>query len=408
MLSISILQKIAANIFLASILSSVALAATQPQEAGISGDSAASFTALSARADAARDADRIEEAERLYNRALALRPQWVEGWWSLGTIAYDRDTFTEAVRAFQKVTALAPKNGNAYIMLGLSEFELGRDSLSLQHLEKGEQLGISEDPNLIHVALYHQGVLLQRAGKFQAAQETLQQLCLQGVQSAELAQTLGMVLLRMTGRQAPEKSSTDAEIVARVGDAGCLAGQKKFDDGKKELSEVVQQHPSYPNLHYALGIILLQANDPAGAEVEFKEEIRNNPADVVSRLQIAAATYKINSAEGLPYAEEAVKLAPSQPFAHYLLGLLLLDTDDYPGAIPELEIARKAFPSESKIYLALGTAYSRAGRKQEAAQARAAFSKLTEEKTAASTNESQPDSRDNGQIRVGDMPSAPQ
>jgi tetratricopeptide (TPR) repeat protein len=66
-------------------------------------------------------------------------------------------------------------------------------------------------------------------------------------------------------------------------------------------------------------------------------------------------------------------------FAHYLLGLLLLDTNDYQRALPELEIAEKAFPREPKLYFALGSAYSRAGRKQDAERARSMFERLTKE-----------------------------
>jgi len=66
-------------------------------------------------------------------------------------------------------------------------------------------------------------------------------------------------------------------------------------------------------------------------------------------------------------------------FAHYLLGLLLLDTNDYERALPELEIAQRAFPREPKVYFALGSAYSRAGRKQDAARARSMFERLTKE-----------------------------
>ncbi len=277
----------------------------------------------------------------------------------------------------------------------------------MQHLEKGAALGLSEDANLRHVALYHEGVLLQRAGKFQAAQETLEQLCLQGVQSPQAITNLGMVLLRMRDREAPTAGSDDVTIVSRIGDAGCLAAQKKFDASKKELSEVVSQHPEYPKIHYAFGIVLMEANDLDGADAEFKQEIENNPTDLVSRLQIAASMYKTNSAEGLPYAEEAVKLAPQQPFAHYLLGLLLLDTDDFQGAIPELEIAREAFPRESRIYLALGTAYSRAGRKQEAARARGKFTRLNEEKKSIPNSEQGSQLPGSGQIRVGDIQIAP-
>jgi Flp pilus assembly protein TadD len=59
-----------------------------------------------------------------------------------------------------------------------------------------------------------------------------------------------------------------------------------------------------------------------------------------------------------------------------LLGLLRLDTGDASGAVPELEIAQKAFPKESRVYFSLGNAYSRIGRKADAARVRAEFSKL--------------------------------
>jgi tetratricopeptide (TPR) repeat protein len=345
---------------------------------------ATTFASLSSRAESARNADRLEEAESLYKQALVLRPRWIEGWWSLGTVAYDRDSYTEAERAFLKVTNLSPNNGNAFVMLGLTEFELGRDTLALQHLEKGMGLGIDESENLRQVALYHRGVLLQRAGKFQAAKDTLEQLCMQGVESAAEIRVLGMVLVRSRSKQIPADGSEDVVTLDQVGRAGCLAGQKKFDDAKQVLSAVVAGHPKYANIHYAFGLVLLEANEPAQAEGQFKEEIENNPSDLVSRLQIAAALYKTNSAEGLIYAKEAVKVAPREPFAHYLNGMLLLDTGDYQAALPELQIAHKAYPREAKIYIALASAYSGVGKRQQAAQVRAEFARVSQEKSASS------------------------
>jgi hypothetical protein len=66
-------------IFLAFILARCSSVVVLAQPVGASNDSPASFAELSARANAARDADRMVDAERLYKRALALRPQWTEG-----------------------------------------------------------------------------------------------------------------------------------------------------------------------------------------------------------------------------------------------------------------------------------------------------------------------------------------
>jgi tetratricopeptide (TPR) repeat protein len=367
---------------LASVLVSLCLLSNLPAQTA--SRSAPSFATLSARADAARDTERLDEATALYKQALALRPQWTEGWWSLGTIAYDRNSYADAARAFRKVTVLAPKNGTAFVMLGLSEFELGQDDESLRHIQIGADLGLDKDPQLRNVALYHEGVVQQRKGQFQSARETLEHLCQQEVNSDELIASMGMVLLRMRGKTLPDAGSEDATVVSGVGRAGCFEGQKKFHEAVEVMEGLVAQHLQYPAIHYAFGLILMGASEVTRAGAEFKREIENSPKDVTSYLEIAAAYYKVDSSAGVGFAEQAVRLRPQLPFAQYLLGLLYLDTDNYQGAIPALEVAAKAFPKEAKVFFALGSAYSRAGRRQDAARARAAFERLNKQFPEAS------------------------
>src|SRR5439155_11237834 len=83
-----------------------------------------SFAVLSKRADEARDGDRLEEAKALYTRALALRPTWVEGWWSLGTILYDQNSYPAAARAFGRLVSSDPTNGTAPLMLACCQYQL--------------------------------------------------------------------------------------------------------------------------------------------------------------------------------------------------------------------------------------------------------------------------------------------
>ncbi len=391
-----------------NLLTSGFLAAQRP--ASQPSNAAGSFASLSAKADAARDADRLDEAISLYRRALALRPSWAEGWWSLGTLEYDKDQFAKAATAFQKMIALQPQNGTAQAMLGLCEFELGRDLPALQHIQKGKSLGLQKNPDLWHVVLFHEGILLQRKTSFQAAQDTLEELCLQAGPSDKVANILGMAMLRLPAKDPPPAGSPDADVVLRVGRAECLAGQKKYDQAQPLFDEAIKLNPTYPNIHYAYGLFLFEIRDVTNGVEQLKQEISNQPNDIVARLRIAAGLYKENSSSAIPYAEEAVKLDPKQPFGHYLLGLLRLDVDDYEKAIPELEIAEKGLPRESKIYAALGTAYSRAGRRQEAAQARATFARLTQEEKKKSAAENHANTRESRpeHITVGDMPPAKQ
>lgn len=337
----------------------------------------ADFAALSTQANAARDNNQLDQAATLYKRALALRPQWTEGWWSLGAIQYDRNQYADAARAFQKVMQQAPQQGTARLMYGLCEQELGNDTVALAQIEKAKTMELAADPQLLHVMLYQEGVLQRRAGKFEGAQKDLGELCVENVQNRDVVEQLGRVALR--DRAKAPVTGPDAPAILQVGQASCLAAQKKFAQARQLYSAVLQQYPGLPNVHYAYGKFLLDASDTPAAIEQFQQVIQKDPKNVIARLQIAAAEYRTDSAKGLPYAEEAVQLAPQTPFAHYLLGLLLLDVDNYQKAIPQLQIAERAFPKEAKLYFALGSAYARAGRMKDAAQAWAKFAQLQKE-----------------------------
>ena len=346
--------------------------------------STSSFASLSAQADAARDADRLDEAATLYRNALAIKPGWGEGWWSLGTIDYDRNAYREASQSFEKLLALQPKSGTARAMLGLCQFELGMEDAALESLQEARQAGVAANPQFRHVMLYHEGILLQRKGRFEAAQETLGQLCRQSPYAPEVNLAMGAVALRVSDQKLPVAGTAGYLVMNQSGEATCLGVQRKYDEARRQFDALLASHPQYPNLHYAYGKLLLDASDNDAAVAQFEAEIKRNPNDVVSRLRIASAKYRIDSAAGLPYAEQAVKLDPSLPLGHYLLGLLLLDTDDYLRAIPELEIAQKSFQDQPKVYFALASAYSRAGRHDDAARARETFMRLNKEQQSKS------------------------
>jgi len=328
------------------------------------------FSDLAARANAARDANQLTEARSLYRRALALDPRWAEGWWSLGTIAYDANSYADAARSFAKLVSLQPDSGSAHVMLGLCEFELGQDDAALASLQQGQRLGVSSEEQLRPVVLYHEGILLQRKGRFESAEEVLGQLCRQSPYPPEVQLAIGAIALRNSSRQLPADGTPDNQVMRQVGDAACLGIQRQYQVSGEQFDAILKARPDYPGIHSAYGKMLLNANDTDGAVKQFQAELALNPNDANSLLRIASAKYRIDSAGGLPYAEKAVKLDPNLPLGHYLLGLLLLDTDNYTSAVPELEIAQKAFPDQPKVYFALASAYSRAGRTADAARAR--------------------------------------
>ena len=364
-------------------LSTAALAQTARPATNKSQAGSSSFQALAEEAAKARDADRLDEAVQLYGRALALNPKWAEGWWSLGTLHYDSNRYAEAELAFEKVVALDPKQGTARAMLGLCEFEMGQSDRALKDIEASKTLGVLEDKQLRDVVIYHEGVLLQRAGQFEAAKAALASLCLNGVRINQVVEAFGLVALRLRDDSPPDPGTEAGWVVQHVGRAACLTGAKEYDAAKAEFEQVLARAPDFPLVHFAYGCALIDAHDVDGAVKEFEAEIAQQPKSVLPRLRIAVAEYKVDSAAGLKFAEEAVALRPDLPLGHYLLGLLLLDTGTYDRAVPELETARAAFPKEARIDLALASAYAHVGRAQDASKARAEFARKKQTEQAA-------------------------
>jgi len=336
------------------------------------------FQKLSAAAAAASQANHLDEAVTLYKKALAVRPAWAEGWWSLGTILYDQNAYAAAADAFQHLLLHDPKNGTAHLMLGLCQYQLNLDEKALENIKAAQELGIQKDDNLKHILQYHEAMLLLRKGRFESAMEVLYFLVHDGVQSSDLDGAMGMGVLLMRPKDFPPEGSPARRIVLRVGHAENLGLLQKFDEARKNYLELVQDVPDFPNIHYAYGRFLLELHETDEATLQFQAEIKNNPKHSLAMLRIASVKYRSDSAAGVAFAEEAVKLNPQLAFGHYLLGLLLADIEDFQRAIPEMEIARKTFVNDPTVYFMLGNAYSRTGRKQEAAKARATFKRLNE------------------------------
>jgi tetratricopeptide (TPR) repeat protein len=337
---------------------------------------------IAARAGAARAAGRTSEAIAIYREALATDQTWAEGWWALGTLLYDTDAYADAAAAFERCTSLEPGHGTAWVMLGLAEYRLDRHDAALAHIQRGRRLGVAADPQFRRVMAYHEGILLLGKSEFEQAQEVLARLSAEGVDNADLTAALGMSVLRLQPPEVPEGSALRA-VVARAGVAEQLAAQKKFDEALLAYERLASDYPLVRNVQYALGRYFIARQQPDQAVAAYEREIARFRDHVPARLGIAAIKTDTDPTTALRYAEEAVALNPRVPLGHYLLGTLLLNTADISRAVEELELARDAVPEDPGVHYALGRAYARAGRADDAARAREEFKRLNEERQAA-------------------------
>jgi predicted Zn-dependent protease len=333
---------------------------------------------IAAQAEAARDADRVDEAIPLYRKALAARPAWADGWWSLGTLLYDQDKYADASAAFRKAADLSPKSGDAWVMLGLCEAKLGKSAAALKNIQRGQELGGGGDPKLRPVMLFTQGSLLLEAGDFGKAQEALDDVARDSGPEPGLVTALGSAVL---GIKAPAADPETRELVRRAGSAEYAAARKDdLERAKHEYQRLAYDYPKTRNVQFAFGRFLLANHMDDEAAEAFQRELQNTPDHLLARLGIAGVKASTDPAAGLPYARQAVALAPKLPEAHYLLGLLLLNSGQPKDALAELETAQRGNARDSRVYFQLARAYTELNRKEDAARARAEFVRLEKQR----------------------------
>lgn len=332
---------------------------------------------VSRQAAQAREAGKLEEAIRLYRRAVELEPSWLEGWWYLGTLQYDLDRYPEARDAFRRFVALDEEAAPAWALLGLCEFQTREYDRALASLNRAQALGLTGNDQLVYVARYHLALLLTRFEQFEASHSLLLGLAREHFDNPQIVEALGLAVLRQPFLPI-ELPPDRREMVLLAGRAAAASASLRPEEAEREYRQLVERYPETPHVHYAYGVFLLQGN-PEEALRQFRRELEISPAHLPAHLQIAFEYLKQRKPEeGLPYARKAVELDPRSFVARNALGRLYLEAGRIEEAISELETGVKLAPDSPQMHFALAQAYARAGRRQEAEQARAEFLRLNQ------------------------------
>lgn len=334
------------------------------------------FDSVAAQAAQARDSENLEEAVKLYGQAVKLRPDWAEGWWYLGAMAYDRGQFPEAVDALRKVVTLAPRDAHAFAMLGLSEAKLNQNQPALTHLAQALALGVGDEANMRQVVLFTQANLLLASGAFGRAHELLIQLAKERSADYDLLIALGRSVLGVKSVGSTTASETRDPILT-AGRAEMLAANRETEAALSAYRDLVKRFPKVHNVEFAYGRFLLNNHLDDQAVAAFKREIANSPRHLLARLGIAGALLLTDPATSRIYAEQAVSLAPKLEEAHYLLGASLLAIGDAGRSVFELETAEHLNGNDPRVYFALAKAYKQVHRDRDAAHAREEFLRLS-------------------------------
>jgi len=320
--------------------------------------------------------ERTNDAIRLYQAGVKLRPDWTEGWWSLGSLLYDQDRFSEAAPAFRRFVRLTPKPAPAYAFLGLCEYETREYDHALQHFRAWGNAGWPGTRELVDVGVYHFVLLLTRQGEFLEALYLLTPEVVRLGNTPAITEAMGLASLRM--RNLPEDYPADRrEMVWLAGEAAAYAEHFPPDYSRADefADRLVTRYPNQPEVHYFRGTLFnFERKNSSEAEREFREELRLSPNHVSAMLELANIDISSNQVdEASSLAKRALELEPRNAEAHHAMGRALLAADQIAEGARELEIAKQLAPASSSIRSHLAIAYGKLGRSKEA-RAEAALS----------------------------------
>jgi predicted Zn-dependent protease len=363
-----------ANIGAAGLVALTFVLMVDETAAQVTNDTSREFKELSRRAEAAQDTHPAEAAS-LYRKALSIRPDWAEGWLYLGASLFQSGHYADARNAFRQGVSLAPGRGTPLAFLGMAEYELHDYKSALSDILKGESIGLADKPDFVAAVRYRAALAALRLADFAQALEQVRPLVKAGNDSPSIIEVLGLSALfadYLPSNLPPAKRP----LVERAGRAAWAFVAERADQSEPLFTQLEQQFPNEPGVHYMCGVFRLD-HDPVAAEEEFRKEIQIAARNVPARVQLVLLLIKRGeAAEAVKVAGEAVELQPADALCQATLGRALLSADRTSEAITALEAAAKLAPAVARTHFYLEQAYRRAGRMADARKEKAEWDRL--------------------------------
>ncbi len=343
---------------------------------------AAPFEQVAREAAAEREASHLDRAVALYREGTALKRDWAEGWWYLGTIAYDRDRYGEAGGHFRQFLKLKPDVAAGWDFLGLCEFGTRDYDGALKDLTKAEQFGAPEE-HVAQVAEFHRVILLTRAGRFDDAMGRVTKAATRAPASEDWYVAAGLAGLRRALLPS-ELRMGERPLIRGTGEAIWLQANRRMDNALRAYEALTARYPDASGLHFLFGSCLLVTNVERGL-AELEKELTVKPDHVPALVVLSQqALTKGELNQAATWGRRAVEIAPNDFAAHLAYGRVLAQQEQYGDSVREFERAKALAPGSPEIRFALASAYAKAGKPSEAALERAEFLKLRKLREAQS------------------------
>lgn len=262
-------------------------------------------------------AGKLSQSSDAYKQAIASDPSNPSNYISLARLQVFLGEYDQAVENAQNALLQNPNNPLAHAVLGWALGFQGKYGEAELEIKKS----LASDPNLALTHAYYAEILMNQ-GDFglydRAAEESKKAL--------DLDPTL------LEGRRA-------RGIV--------LLNTQNLEQAVEEFQAALAINKNIADLHLYLGVTYRAMGELGLAQESLLASYALNPTDTTALTELSRAFFTDGRyAQAAQYAEEAVKVDPSDPRLHGNLGITYYKNNDYANAIPALAFSVKGGVTE--------------------------------------------------------------
>jgi Flp pilus assembly protein TadD len=278
-------------------------------------------------------------------------------------VALAKGDSSTAVQGLNRAIQAAPKCAEAYLLLGLTEFQSGATDNSIQHYRHALAL----QPRS-YSAHYNLALAYLRIHKVQEARAQLEQAVSLDPHQADAAYDLGIVLLEAgepSGaltqlRRARALNPQRQDVAFNIVRAQLEAGQ--VEEARAEAQKSAKHFGSDFKWNVAIGQLFLQKANPKDAAPYLVHASRIHPDDIEIRHQLALAYLQ----SGRPDEVLNIIKEPKTSDDYYLRASAHYVGHNFPEADQESELAMEMAPENAHLLALRARLLQRAGQQDQA------------------------------------------
>jgi tetratricopeptide (TPR) repeat protein len=295
----------------------------------------------------ALDAQRYEDAARLFSEAVTKAPEDISARFHLGLSLSLLHRDPEAIAAYNKVLELQPGLYEAQLNLGVLLLRQKQPAEAVVQLEAARKQKPAEfRPN------YYMGEAYIELQQYENAEAPLRAAVAADAKQPAALLALGRSLA-LQGRvkeSAPWYESAAKEDASFSDGLLELAALHEKAGNREEAIAIYKRFPDNPGARERLGVLLLNSGEAAGAVEQLEAAVKSSPS-TANRFALATAYLKAGqNAKAQPLIEAALAAEPANVDLRLTLGRIHREAKNLPAAAQEFLKAAQADPKSSPAW----------------------------------------------------------